>query len=326
MGVTTGVMLALTANLSTAIALVLQKKLPVNGNDAETCRVGHSVLGTEHPSILLGVGNGDLMTTSLARWASVIAYIMLGLGYVLDIMCLEYLSLSAVGALSASQLIFSTMLGYVFLEESLSGCGGVGVMFIIGGCVAIVTASDGAKGGNYDEGLLIWITSTTVIISATVACATLHERVWPRTGKFEGLTSVAKRTLLTLPWLFAFVSGLSAADTLLLSKMLLDVETTNSHILLVCAIGVEIMVQVYLLKSAFVMAAYPGLAFPDPCMVVASTFAVMTVVFSTLSAGVVYGEFHEYSSVSWGLTGGGLVTTILGLCFLRGVYGNGNGN
>ena len=305
MGVFYGVTLALAANLVTAIALVIQKTI-VSEERASVCPSGHD-------SILSGTINRPPLGWGLC----IIAYLMLGLGYFIDILCLEYLSLSSVGALSASQLIFSTMIGCFFMGEALSIWGGAGVICIICGCVAMVMASPSAKRGSNDEGaIILWLVFTTVITMGLVAIATLRERIWQSSKVLNSISDVSRFTLSLLPWVFAAAGGLSASDTLLLSKALVNEKLIEWQIILTGAIILEIFIQLYLIKAAFATAAAFDFTISDPCVLISSTFAVSTILIATVCAGVVYGEFNEYAPIHWVIICSGLISTTIGLCLL----------
>lgn len=295
-----GVLFALVANLVTAVALVIQKALAAG---EAACPVGQDPFA---PSILVS----SVSQTPLRRWGlCLLAYLFLTSGYLFDILCLAHLSLSSVGALSASQLVFSTMIGCLFMGEALSLRGGAGVFCIIIGCVAIVFASPDVKGAKDEDALIIWLVVTATITIATAGIATFREKMWPS----PEATEAARWGISLLPWLFAAVGGLSASDTLLLSKMLVEAQLYEWQVVLAIAILVEIVIQLYLVKASFAAASDGVVAV---CVIVSSTFAVTTILTATVCAGLIYGEFTNYDSYQWLATAGGLFATTIGLCLL----------
>ena len=307
-----GISLALAANLITAGALVIQKTLASDTDDEDiACPVGQQPFVPCHGSIL---GDRVAPLSMCKGWGlCLLAYAMLGLGYLLDMLCLSHLSLSSVGALSASQLVFSTMIGWVFLNESLSACGGVGVVCIVTGCIAIVMASPNIRNGKDVESLVIWLTVTVTVTLLAALGAVFRVKLQSCLNEFQEM----KIWIYSFaPWVFAGLAGLSASDTLLMSKMLIEVDLFEWQAILLMAIVAEVVLQLHLLKMAFMFASAPGVAIVDPCVVVASTFAVATILMATVCAGVVYGEFDGYSVDQWAAAAGGLLSTALGLCVL----------
>lgn len=307
-----GIALALTANLVTAVALVIQKVLASEEAIVTECPSGQDPFAAPCDGSILGGSRSP----RVAGWGMcLLAYLMLSLGYFLDMLCLAHLSLSSVGALSASQLVFSTLIGCLFLGEAVSTTGAAGVLCIVGGCVAMIMASPDARGAKDEDILVLWLSLTGATTAAMTVAASLRERMWPSE---VALSEMVRWGLSLVPWLFVAAAGLSASDTLLLSKMLIEADLFERRLLLVAAIVVEIVIQLYLVKAAFAAAAAPGVVIPDPCVVVASTFAVTTILIATMCAGVVYGEFSDYSPLQWGASSGGLAATATGLFLLGG--------
>ena len=111
-----GISIALSASGLTAFSLLLQKY--IRRKEANN---------RSNPSILEEESFSDLHQYCL----STISFLLLLSGYLLDALSINYLSLSIVGVLTTSQLVFGAILACVLANEQIGVWGWVG---IVGNC------------------------------------------------------------------------------------------------------------------------------------------------------------------------------------------------
>lgn len=282
-----GIAIALSASGLTAFSLLLQKY--IRRKEANN---------PSNPSILEEESFSDLHRYCL----STISFLLLFSGYLLDALSINYLSLSIVGVLTTSQLVFGAILACALANEQIGVWGWVGIVSMTLGTVVMVAASFADHKDSSANNLMWW----WIVVGGIVGIGLLWLERKPLDDEAEGQQGGGA-------CLLAVSAGVLAADTLLLSKLILTHGVVGISLLLFAVAVFEVFIQLHLVRGAF--GGHCGHGGLNSSATVISIFSVSTVVATILCGALVYGEFNG-DPPSIALFGFGLALTIAGIHLL----------
>lgn len=283
-----GICASVSSNLCTSIGVMTHKKLV----DRRKCTVAISVY--REPMWAVGA---TFFVTAL----------------ILDFVSLAFASVTIVGTLSVSNLIFNTIFAHTCIGESITFARGVAIVCMASGCSVVIasqlTADDiSTSPTGYDilEAIRDWRILTYIVIT-TVGPAVI-------TGSSH---MCSKKPSL----IYALSAGVTATNCLLVGKLMVDLiknyheGATNNYatewwltfvsllLLLVAAVFVQLWYMVHALENG---SAVLG----------ANIFGSTNVLTSIVCAGIVLDEFEYYGLLQWIMLVIGMVATIGGIILL----------
>lgn len=290
MDIIIGICVGVSSNLCTSIGVMVHKKLV----DNRRCTMQISSVYCE-PMWVFGA---FLFVTAL----------------VLDFVSLVFASVTIVGTLSVSNLIFNTILAHRCIGEAITCVRGIAIVFMAAGCAVVIASqmtgdeiSESPNGyaileKTRDLRVIIYIVITSIIPPLLIK---ISHTCWP------------KKTSI----IYALSAGITATICLLIGKLMVNLianyrkGATNHHatewwltslsLLLLLALGVFMQLQ-YMAHALEHGSAVLG----------ANIFGSTNVLSSIFSAGIALNEFEHYKLFQWLMLVIGGVATVGGIMLL----------